>query len=239
MSAQRQIFQVAGIEARLAPFDWPFARAGAAEIAAHWAGLIAARPAMFDGRVLLGHALEHSDENGGLLRAEYFETAFSAFMAWRDFGFPGERVFNGFAMAALRAADGAYLLGEMSAHTANAGLCYFPAGTPDLDDVCGEQVDLAGSLVRELREETGIEARENEIDPRWTIVRLGPRLACMRAVRLKDRATDIAERVKDFLAQDSQPELAGIRIVRDMRDLERLQTPEFIRVFLAHEFGKA
>ena len=132
MSEPAHIFRVARLEARVAPFDWDFARERAPEIAAHWAGMIAEKPALFDGRVLLGHTLEHRPNDGGELRAQYFETAFSAFMAWRDFGFPGFRVFNGFAMAALRAADGAFLLGEMAAQTANAPPVPKPtATTPD------------------------------------------------------------------------------------------------------------
>lgn len=238
MSKAAQIFRVARLEARVAPFDWDFSREREQEIAAHWAGMVANKPALFDGRVLLGHALEHSPENGGALRATYFETGFSAFMAWRDFGFPGARVFNGFAMAALRAADGAFLLGEMAAHTANAGKSYFPAGTPDLGDVEGEIVDLAGSVARELQEETGISIDAGQIDPVWTIVRLGPRVACMRPVRLPMDADTIVARVADFLSREEQPELAGLRVVRNMTDLDALAAPEFIRVYLAHEFGR-
>ncbi len=50
-------------------------------------------------------------------------------------------------MGAVRASDGAFLLGVMGAHTANAGKIYFPAGTPDPDAMSsGETVDLAGSV---------------------------------------------------------------------------------------------
>ena len=66
------------------------------------------------------------------LAGVYFETDYADFVAWRDFGHPGEPVENCFSMAALRSADGAFLLGEMAAHTVNAGRIYFPAGTPDL-----------------------------------------------------------------------------------------------------------
>ncbi len=93
---------------------------------------------------------------GDVFRGAYLETRFSRFIAWRDFGFPDRTMRNCFAMAALRAADGAFLLGVMGAHTANAGKVYFPAGTPDLDDVVGDRVDLAGSVARELGEETGL-----------------------------------------------------------------------------------
>ncbi len=67
-------------------------------------------------------------------------------------------------MAALRSADGAFLLGEMAPHTANAGQIYFAAGTPDLSDVFDGRVDLTASVKRELREETGMAADETKFD---------------------------------------------------------------------------
>jgi len=237
VSEAAQIFQVARIEAQVAPYDWPFERERAGDIAAHWRQAIARKPAMFDGRVMLAHQLDHSPDNGGLLRSAYFETAFSAFLAYRDFGFPGE-VYNGFAMAALRSADGAFLLGEMGAHTASAGMSYFPAGTPDPGDVVGDSVDLAGSVVRELREETGIDLPREKLDPSWTIVRLGGRVACMKPIALAAPAEEIVAEVDAFLAREEEPELAGLRIVRSMADLERLRVPEFARAYLAHAFGR-
>lgn len=239
MSDPGQLFRVAEIDARVAPFEWDFARERAGEIADYWARAKAKKPAMFDGRVLLGHTLDYTPDNGGLLRSRYFETAFSAFLAYRDFGFPGGRVFNGFAMAALRSADGAFLLGEMGAHTASAGMSYFPAGTPDREDIVGDTVDLAGSVRRELREETGLELADADLDPVWTIVRYQGRVACMRPVRLAGTASEIAAEIEGFLARDPQPELAGMRIVRSMSDLAALRVPEFVRIYLAHELGDA
>ena len=56
-------------------------------------------------------------------------------IAWRDWGFPDRAVRNCFSAGAIRASDGAFVLGVMGAQTANAGKIYFPAGTPDPSDV--------------------------------------------------------------------------------------------------------
>ena len=110
------------------------------------------KPHLWNGRVLLGRDPVFA---GDRLSASYFETDFASFLAWRDWGFPDKEVFNGFGMGALLASDGAFVCGVMGEQTANAGRIYFPSGTPDLDDIRGETVDIAGSVMRELEEETG------------------------------------------------------------------------------------
>src|SRR5271169_1616345 len=55
--------------------------------------------------------------NGGLkLEGDYFEVDYADFVAWRTIGDSIEPVFNCLTMAALRRADGAFLLGEMAPH---------------------------------------------------------------------------------------------------------------------------
>ena len=83
-------------------------------------------------------------------------------------------------MAAVRGADGGFLLGVMGAHTACAGQVYFPSGTPDLKDLRGTSVDFAGSVARELKEETGLDAGRSRAEPGWTAVFAGPQLALMK-----------------------------------------------------------
>ena len=132
---------------------WEWAVREQARIAAHWAAQAKGNSTLFDGRVLVAWHYEIVDD---VLRGSCLETDFSKFLAWRDFGFPDTSIVNIFAMAALRAEDGAYLMGVMGQHTANPGRIYFPAGTPDPNDVVDGSVDLAGSVIRELMEETGL-----------------------------------------------------------------------------------
>src|SRR5215831_7363693 len=120
------IHRVTTLDLTVRPAAWPFAEERRAEIAAHFAEKQRERPKLWNGRVLLGR---DPDVAGSRFSATYFETDFASFLAWRDWGFPVKAVFNGFGMGALRASDGAFVLGVMGEHTANAGRIYFPSGT--------------------------------------------------------------------------------------------------------------
>jgi 8-oxo-dGTP pyrophosphatase MutT (NUDIX family) len=225
------IARVERLDLRLSGRPWPFAQARRAEIDAHFAGLQRANPTLWNGRVLLNDAFEVAD---GVARGSYFETDFASFIAWRDWGFPDLGVRNCFAMGALQAEDGAFLLGVMAPHTSNPGWIYFPAGTPDPDDVRPDgSIDLAGSVLRELAEETGIAAAEVEPAKDWTAVFVEPRVAVMKIVRARGRAEELRRRILRHLAQQRQPELCGIHIARGLADLHA-QMPPWVAAFLRH-----
>lgn len=224
------------VEAKVEPYDWVFAREKKAEIAAHWAKISAGKPAMFNGRVMLQHraAIE-----GSAFRAGYFETDYAAFMSWRDFGHPGPMVRNGFAMAALRAADGAFLLGKMGEHTANPGKVYFAAGTPDREDVRDDgSLDLAGSVTRELCEETGLTIGEIAVGEGWTAVILEGRIAFMRPVSVPLPAEEARALMLARMAAQEEPELSDIVVIRGLGDCDSYDMPPFMRRYLAHIYSQ-
>lgn len=230
------IVALARVEAQVEAYDWVFAREQAAEIAAHWARISAGKPAMFNGKVMLQH---RAAIQSGVFRAGYFETDYAAFMAWRDFGQPGPVIRNGFAMAALQAADGAFLLGRMGDHTANPGKVYFAAGTPDREDLRPDgTLDLAGSVTRELCEETGLELGEVVVEPSWTAVILPGRVAFMRPVRLQLPADEARALMLERMSRQAEPELSDIVIVRRLEDCAQHDMPPFMTSYLAHIFGR-
>lgn len=223
------------VEAKVEAYDWAFARERADEIAAHWAAISAGKPAMFNGRVMLQHraAIE-----GGVFHAGYFEADYAAFLSWRDFGLPPPAIRNGFAMAALRAADGAFLLGRMGDHTANPGKVYFAAGTPDREDARPDgTLDLAGSVTRELCEETGLTLDEISVEERWTAVIVPGRVAFMRPVGIDLPADEAREMMLARIARQDEPELSDIVIVRNLADCAAYDMPPFMMPYLVHIFG--
>jgi 8-oxo-dGTP pyrophosphatase MutT (NUDIX family) len=190
---------------------------------------------MFNGRVLLQHAA--AIENG-IFAAEYFETAFSDFLSWLQMGVPGTRPRNGFAMAALRANDGAFLLGQMAQNTANSGQVYFAAGTPDLGDVTAAgEVDLAGSVLRELAEETGLRADEVTVGQGWKAVFANKRIAFMRPVSIDLGAEAAREMMLERMKGLHEEELSGIVIIRSMADCAKHNMPPFMIDYLRHMFA--
>lgn len=235
MSGRIDIVPATALDCAFEPQGWDWAEREEARIAAHWDALAAAKPDVYDGQVLLLHrgAVEE-----GVFHGACFQTSFSRFMAWRDFGFPDPGVRNIFAMAALRSADGAFILGEMGQGTTNAGQIYFPAGTPDLSDLKEGRVDLEGSALRELAEETGIGADDVAMGEGWRIVFAGPRIACMRIVRARLDADRLVARIHDFLASEAKPELARMHVIRSAADFDDARMPDFARAFMTRAFAE-
>jgi 8-oxo-dGTP pyrophosphatase MutT (NUDIX family) len=211
-------------------WEWPFAHEHRREIDRHFAKLQRAKPALYNGRVLM---LRDYALDARVFRGRWFETDFASLLAWRDWGFPDRTVNNSFAMGALRGSDGGFLLGEMGAHTANAGKIYFPAGTPEPEDVTRGSVDLLSNVMREVAEETGLRPSDLRPRPGWFTVQAGPRVAQMKLLQTAVPAAELRERIVSFLATQEQPELAEIHIVHSLTDLTDAMPP-FVTAFLRH-----
>lgn len=235
--AEVRVIPVAAIEAYRLDEPWPWARENRGLIEAHWARLTAEKPALYNGRVLVRR---RQSFEGGRLSLGYVETDYASFITFRDHGFPDPTSGNSFAMAALKASDGAFILGRMGEHTANAGRIYFPAGTPEPDDVLSDgRVDLGGSVLRELEEETGIRAGEIEVTDRWVATFAGARTAMMREVLAPAPAHALQQRIRAFLAAEARPELSDVVIVRTPADIDREAMPPFMQAYLSFALSGA
>ncbi|APT30029.1 hypothetical protein MCBMB27_00738 [Methylobacterium phyllosphaerae] len=240
MSDGFRITQLAAVTARFVTYDWAFPRENAAAIAAHWQTRIARAPGMFDGTVLL--CCDHAVADRAA-RLDLFATRYATFTYYRDTRhadarIADARIANAFAAIVPWTSDGAVLLGEMGARTANAGQLYFPCGTPDPDDIQGARVDLVGSAARELAEETGL-ALPDKAETDWVLLEGEGQLAFLRPVRFPETAARLVARIADHLGAEAEPELAGMHVVRGRDDIDAARMPGFVRAYLADAFPPA
>jgi 8-oxo-dGTP pyrophosphatase MutT (NUDIX family) len=227
------IHRVTTLALKYEPRPWVFAQERRAEISAHFAEKQRETPAIWNGRVLLARDPVLDEAR---LSARYFDADFASYLAWRDWGFPDKEVFNGFGAGALRGSDGAFVLGVMGKHTANAGRIYFPAGTPEPNDIRDGAVDLAGSIVREMEEETGLRPGDYRIDPDWHCVRAGPSIALIRQLVADCPGETLKARIETNLASQTLPELAAIHLVRERSEFSAAM-PRYVTAFIEHQFG--
>lgn len=120
------------------------------------------------------------------------------------------------AVAALIVRDGQILLGKRGLGTRSPGKWSFPAGFVER----GEQVEAA--LIREVREETGLEVEPGDLvglysEPGETVVLAVYEAAIMDFAAVPTAADDLDE--LEWFPLESLPDLA---FARDYRIIERL-----------------
>ncbi len=234
MTEPVSIRRVRRLDTRIEQRDWKWARENGIAIAAFWQEALLQKPKMFNGRVLLVGRYDEEDDRS---TATYFETDFASFLAWSRRGFPDKGVANGFALAALRASDGAYICGVMGEHTANAGKIYFPGGTPDLNDIRADgAVDFMASVTRELEEETGLKPQDVTIYDGWIVVRQWPLVAYLKLMDIPMPAAEAVDILNANLARQREPELAGFCIVRNAGDAGNTNIPGYLQAFFKEAF---
>lgn len=214
---------VARLDLVLEPGPWAYAEREAEAIGAAWARWTAENPALFDGEVLV---LAEGGLEGECFAGRYRLARFSAFLHFLRSGTPdGSR--NAFGLAALTGSDGGLVMGVMGGQTANAGRIYFPGGTPDRGDVSGTRVDLEHSVRRELAEETGLTEADIVFAPGFRLYTDDKRHAFLKEARSPLPAADLAALIRERLARQDEPELAGVHVVAGADDLRPGLMPDF------------
>ena len=216
-----RITRLSRLDLRVEAGGWPEIVPHRAEIDAAFATLSAENPHVWNGPVYL---LRSHEITGGVLTGTCIETDFAAFNWWRRRGRDDLGVKNIFAFAAVEGADGAFVMGVMGDHTAAAGRIYFAGGTPDPQDVHEGRLDLRGSAMREMREETGLSADGAQEGEGWDLVEHGFYFGLMRRLRFPAAGAVLAAQARAFLARETLPELKAIHVLASDADI----TPEVV-----------
>jgi 8-oxo-dGTP pyrophosphatase MutT (NUDIX family) len=187
----------------------------AVERAAIEAGFDAARttnPALWNGAFYLFDAVDTAVE--GCFAARARATDFATFLHWRAAAEPDPRFTHVFPVAAVTTADDRLLVGVMGPATANPGRIYPPAGSFDPTDATAGRLDPVANMVRELKEEVGLDIAAFPADPGYTVYASGPRrFALVKRWRAPGPSADYAASIATHVAEDPEQELAGFRFL--------------------------
>jgi 8-oxo-dGTP pyrophosphatase MutT (NUDIX family) len=107
----------------------------------------------------------------------------------------------------------------MASHTVNAGRIYFAAGSFEPVDFRDGLVDVDFNMIREVREETGLDIAGAARGRRYYAMSTARGTVIFRRYRETASADDIARRVSAFVAGETEPEIEGPVIIRDAADL--------------------
>ena len=205
------VYPILTLDLQLTADPWDFALTERMRIDAHWAALTTANPGLWNGEVLM---CGHVTLVDGALKARFIRSDYASLVAWRDWAWEASKALNGFGSAAVMSCEGALLFGRMAAHTLNAGRVYPPGGSLEPGDVLADgRVDVSGSIARELAEETGLDVKDAEQGGFLAIFDDRRRLALAQILRFPNSSAKLAERVRDYIAREHKPELAGVEMI--------------------------
>lgn len=233
-----RVTRVASVSLSVVSAPWTYAAQNAAAIDRHWLAASSANPNYFNGVIYVMEDVRFAAER---MLATLVRTDFKSFLYWRDQGFPPQAaVKDGFGSALIRSAGGHILLGRQMPGNINAGLTYLPGGFIDARDVAGDgAVDIKASIIREVAEETGLEASEFVPQEGFLVTEVGQQVSIALELRSHLTADALMARIGAHIAQEEAPELAGMTAVRSPADIEGLAMPPYARVLLENLLASA
>jgi 8-oxo-dGTP pyrophosphatase MutT (NUDIX family) len=229
------VLPVDTVDVRLDPAPHPFESANLRAIEENWLHEVTINPHLFDGTVALLSELSYRD---GRLAGRCHIVRYATFMYWRrNRQTPGAG--HAFAHAMLVSSDNALVAIRMGPHTVNAGRVYFAAGSFELEDFRDGVVDVDSNMVREVKEETGIDLAEALPDRRYHILSSRNGTVIFRRYRVALTANAMITRINDFVAGEDEPEIAAPVVIHSENDLPDDLAPHMQPLIEWHFSGAA
>jgi 8-oxo-dGTP pyrophosphatase MutT (NUDIX family) len=212
---RNQIFPVDEAVVRLEERRHPYEVANTGSIAANWLSEKAANPALFDGQVVLLSQMTYAERR---IEARCHAIRYSTFLHWRRER-PVASAEHVYAHAIPVTADNALIAARMRRHTANPGWVYFAAGSFEPGDFSGGIADIDFNMIREVREETGLDLGPMPRDAGYHALSAATGTVIVRRFYLDADAEDVAANIRRFVAAQADPEIEGPVVIRGSHDL--------------------
>lgn len=209
-----EILPLDEVDIRLDPAPHPLEAGRSAAIEANWQREREARPALFDGRMVLLSGLTYRNRR---LAGRCHAVRYATFLYWRARRVDGAG--HVYAQAVLAGRDGALLAIRMGRHTINAGRVYFASGSFEPGDVLHGRIDVEANMRREVAEETGYRLADARREAAMFALSRPEGTVIFRRYVAKETAAALAARVRAHVQGQHEPEIEEPVIIRNARDL--------------------
>lgn len=225
------VCEVANCQLSVVEKAWPFAARYEQEIEAHWQAEQAKNKGYFNGTVFALHAGDVRDRG---LVGEVVSIEFKQFLYWREIAKTDQSIRDCFGSGILISSDGAAMLGRQMPGNINAGKSYFPGGFIDLRDVKDGAIDITGSVLRELVEETGLAA--SSLKPRngHLVTTTGRQVSIGVILQHEQSAAELSKTIVSNIQSQQAAELEDVVFVRSPEDLRGLDVPDYTQCLVEH-----
>lgn len=196
-----------------------------AAVDTHWQSVVEARPNLYNGPV---YTVVDIARSAGSMTVTMSETDFAHHEYSQAYD-AGEHAFRVLHSAAwVMTSDNYVVLGQMAEHTARSGAICSSGGAIDPKDIHNGVVDLAGSTIRELHEEMGIDASNPQHVRSFApyYLKVGGPSGKIAALYRVDLALDSTALQKHYAGYVAQLTASG-------------EAPEFSRLWLAENTPEA
>lgn len=210
------IFEIREIDVRLDPGPHPLLKGAEEAVAARWKIEKAAKPALFDGEVVLLSRLTWEE---GKLSGTCHAVRYSQFLYWRSLR-PVESAEHAYAHPILVAEDNALVAIRMASHTFNAGKVYFASGSFEPVDFPGGRVDVDFNMRREALEEIGVDLLDCAAEPKLFGLSRKEGTVFFRRYFSGLRAAELARNIRHHAQNGGDDEIEDAVILRSPADLD-------------------
>lgn len=213
----KNIRELEGVDIALSKMPLSYALSHKDKIDANWCEEIQQNPMLFNGPFYFASKV-FIEQN--CLKGLFHRTEYKTLLYWRK-DKRQNKPWHIFSSAVIVSADNGFVVGEMAAHTANAGAIYFPAGSIDDDDIINGKVDFIGNMRREVREETGLDLDCFKEDNRFYMTSYNRTISLFRLYRSSLQGKDIQQQIQAVLATQEKRELQDVSLIYNADDLSR------------------
>ncbi|MDQ8697439.1 NUDIX hydrolase [Hyphomicrobium sp. LHD-15] len=228
---ETRVFAVSGVTLRVVDGTWDFAAQKNQYIAEHWQRRLDENPKFFNGIV---HVLvNYSLSAGGVFSGTFVRTDFKSFLYWRETGAPDPTVMDAFGSALILSSEGRVLLGRQRQGNLNGDLSYPPGGFIDVRDIAADgTIDLDGSVLREITEETGLDDTVLQRLSGYVVTIAGPVLSIAVPWTSALSEPNLISAVSRHIDADPDGELKSVAFVAPGASADGLAMPAYARALL-------